>query len=327
MKCIKNSVAGKINMLTIAIPTYKRHSLLMETVKSAASQITKFNYQIIICDNDHETSQTFIDEIIKIAPDKISYIINETNIGMFGNWNKCMSVCDTTFFTILSDDDILTPNFVEATLSVLKINSDIKVLAVETEVFGSKKANSFNKVVKIRTMVDLFFAKKRSTRLYLLNLEHYLVGIPHFGSLGIVINSETIRDGLKFDENFYPISDIVFTTKLQQNYGCYFLKLPLAKYRIHESESSNPKTISSTIEKTIQFKKDVILGSEISSKHVAKIYLNLLKLKYKLTLYNFWNQEDTKNIYSLARTALSKLVAASVLICRIWILSRKWLKL
>lgn len=313
-------------MLTIAIPTYKRHKLLRETVKAAASQITNLDYKIIVCDNDHETSKTFVDDIVSIAPDKISYIINDVNIGMFGNWNKCMSVCDTKYFTILSDDDILKPKFVETTLNVLRANPDIKVLAVETEVFGSQKATSFNRIVKLRTMIDLIFANKRSRGLYLLNVEHYLVGIPHFGSLGIVIDSQIIRDGFQFDEDFYPISDIVFTTNLHQRYGCYFLKLPLARYRIHDSESSNRKTISATIEKTVEFKKDFVLGDQITSKRVAKIYLMLLKQKYNMTLYKFWGEEGSVSRYPVTGKFAVKLVSAIVFVCRIWILLRKRLK-
>ena len=286
-------------MLTIAIPTYKRFDMLKLSVASAVNQNTKHNYKIKVFDNSPSTTDEDILKITSLAPNKIEYHKNKTNLGMYGNWNKCISNSFTKYVTILNDDDLLDENFVECVLSILIKYKFINVLSVGTKLFGSVKARNYSKIVSFRKKLDLLFSKKIKNNLYLLNLNHYFVGIPHFGSLGVVLHREAIDQNLTYDSNKYPISDIIYTTNLQKKYGCYFLDQILTFYRIHNNESSNLQTIQETISKTILYKESLLIDFK-DILFLRILYLKLLKLNYKNSLYAFWDISKKANtLYKL----------------------------
>jgi glycosyltransferase involved in cell wall biosynthesis len=95
------------NRLTITIPVYERKDFFLDALNSALNQTVKC--EILVIDNC--SSHDFFK---KICEEKgVNYIKNDTNIGLFPNWNKCMNTALTEFAVILQDDNILEPDFVK----------------------------------------------------------------------------------------------------------------------------------------------------------------------------------------------------------------------
>jgi glycosyltransferase involved in cell wall biosynthesis len=111
----------QINQLvTIAIPTYKRLNYLKEAVSSALAQ-TYPNIEVLI---GQDPSQDGLDESIRdwceklVAREpKVRYQYNSHNLGLAGNWNACADSAKGEYIVIIGDDDRLLPNFVENLLN------------------------------------------------------------------------------------------------------------------------------------------------------------------------------------------------------------------
>lgn len=118
--------------VTIAIPTYKRIELLKEALESALKQEQVENYEIIIVDNDDNFENK---ECLKLVESfnshRVKYYKNEKNIGMFGNWNRCIELANGKYITLLNDDDWLEKNFL---YEVMKIKQDKKAIYTETNI-------------------------------------------------------------------------------------------------------------------------------------------------------------------------------------------------
>lgn len=72
------------------IPTYKRMSLLDKAIHSVTNQMTNYNYEIVVVDNNPDTPICEIEMLLRKYSNNLSYYKNEENIGMFGNWNRCV---------------------------------------------------------------------------------------------------------------------------------------------------------------------------------------------------------------------------------------------
>ncbi len=103
----------KTEKLTIAIPVFNRTDFFNESLRSALNQTV--SCKVIVVDNASNTSY-FKDTCDEFGVD---YYRNGSNIGMFGNWNKCVHLAKTEYILILGDDDILKVNYVEEFVKAL----------------------------------------------------------------------------------------------------------------------------------------------------------------------------------------------------------------
>ena len=113
MKDSKKEVAKKVNAIsgiTTILPTYKRPALLKRAIDSVRSQTWK-NIVIVVRDNcSEDTTESCVLDVVNIDS-RIKYIKNNTNIGAIDNIKLGLKSVETEFFSILSDDDFLEPEF------------------------------------------------------------------------------------------------------------------------------------------------------------------------------------------------------------------------
>jgi len=104
-------------LVSIAIPTYNRaDQYLSVAVKSAIAQ-TYENLEIIVSDN---CSSDHTSDLVRTFDDnRIKYIRHEENIGANNNFNYCLNNSSGKYFMLLSDDDLIAPEFVERCVSAI----------------------------------------------------------------------------------------------------------------------------------------------------------------------------------------------------------------
>lgn len=108
-------------LLTIAIPTYRRHDLLHEAVRSALEQDLDQPFEVVVVDNDpasngHELLLAALPQALRA---NFRYLRNRENLGMYGNTNRCVEVAKGEWLSILHDDDLLDPSFAREMLGEL----------------------------------------------------------------------------------------------------------------------------------------------------------------------------------------------------------------
>ncbi|MEI2579602.1 glycosyltransferase family A protein [Scytonema sp. PRP1] len=64
---------------------------------------------------------------------KITYVRNNANIGIFGNWQRTIEINSSSYLSILSDDDILLPNFIRESVLGLDNHPHAGLSAAQAE--------------------------------------------------------------------------------------------------------------------------------------------------------------------------------------------------
>jgi glycosyltransferase involved in cell wall biosynthesis len=95
--------------ITIAIPSYNKEKYIERCLKSVLAQ-KEFIKEIIVIDNC-SADKTF--EIAKKYEPNVKCILNSSNIGMTGNWNRCIELCQSDLLFILHADDELLPGAIQ----------------------------------------------------------------------------------------------------------------------------------------------------------------------------------------------------------------------
>lgn len=237
-------IKGRLNkkpQVSIMIPTFKRPKMLLEAVSSACLQRTKINYEIIIIDNDpSEIEGRQIESLIRSLNDKrISLYRNNQNIGLFGNWNRCIKLANAEWLTILNDDDLLNPNWLESMYSFINKKLNIAALGCSVAAYGKNDyfLRYINNLIEFGLFQQVKFLKEKD----------YFISCPHSGSLGILINKKKAIQIGGFDPEFYPCADYLFFSRLCVKYNVVIIRKTLALYRKYWSaDSKSEKNLSGT---------------------------------------------------------------------------------
>lgn len=154
-------------LVSIAIPVYKSE-FLSETIESALNQSYK-NIELLIV---NDCSPQNIDSIVQRYMDdpRLHYYKNEKNIGSkdpAANWNKCLSYAKGEFFSLLCDDDVYAPTFIEKMLCLANKYAETNVFRARVKLVDNKGAlkNLFPSAPEWESAVDYMWAIVSSYRL------------------------------------------------------------------------------------------------------------------------------------------------------------------
>jgi glycosyltransferase involved in cell wall biosynthesis len=214
--------------ITIAIPTYKRPELLKLALDSALNQTDYSDFEVVIVDNDPERDCE-TERLLKTYTDKrLCYYKNAENIGMFGNWNRCIELSRGEYLTILNDDDLLSNNYLSTVLVFKDKLKKIDALFVGINVLWESTLKGD----------DLLIVKEKENKCRKIFPINFLFGNINPGSLGVFFRKETLIKIGGFDDVFYPISDYVFFLNYVAKFKeVYYISNRLAYYRLSVNES------------------------------------------------------------------------------------------
>ena len=107
--------------ISVCIPVFNGVNFIKESIDSVLNQTIK-NFELIIVDNCSADSTI---EIVEAYNDpRIKLFRNEKNLGLFGNWNKCIEVSNGVYIVILPHDDLIESTMIEKLSTKLSENKE-----------------------------------------------------------------------------------------------------------------------------------------------------------------------------------------------------------
>jgi glycosyltransferase involved in cell wall biosynthesis len=103
--------------IDIVIPFYGDPKLFREAVESVLAQSDP-DWHLTVVD-DVYTDRAPGEWLVGLADRRITYIRNETNLGVNGNFDKCAQLASADIASIIGCDDALLPNYVARVRSML----------------------------------------------------------------------------------------------------------------------------------------------------------------------------------------------------------------
>jgi glycosyltransferase involved in cell wall biosynthesis len=239
------------------IPTFQRPDLLRESLTSALAQITSLAFEVVVIDNGSEPEMSAeVDKVIaSFDTSNLRLFRNQTNIGMFGNWNRCIELARGEWLSILNDDDLLKTNFID---TIWKAKQGTAMVAANFEHFGQ----SLQSHPAIELFKPLYFYLRDVWRFrkgfHRVILSDVLRTHPMQGSLGVLMNKAVaVRLG-GYNESCWPSSDYVFTVRYWIEDDVILLPNKLAAYRWQENASLNTKTLEGWLPKNFLMRNELI---------------------------------------------------------------------
>jgi glycosyltransferase involved in cell wall biosynthesis len=146
----KNLIAVSNNLsviLTIAIPTYNRHTQLKNTLANLIPQLTNKCFLIVI-DNasDIPIEVTTLDLFADLDETNYKLFRNKSNIGADSNIMRCFEYCETDWLWTLGDDDDISSDAIQTILADIKRYND----AINIHYYSPNKLHPCRNDIKIQ---------------------------------------------------------------------------------------------------------------------------------------------------------------------------------
>jgi len=248
---IFDSTVGDEYLLTIAIPTFNRFDLLKEALASVFRQQLPFPVEVLVVDNCPDTIGFAKELVMEFKTQHFRYVVNDENLGMFGNWNQCLLLSRGRYMMILNDDDLLKSNFSNilpeyigdglidgGIISFLDDVLDQRNPAIKrTAPIWLKAARTFKSIAKEKIFRARTVSQILRTDLFFKNYIH--------GTLGVVFDRQNAILLGGFNADTYPVADWDFWLRWASECGpIKRVNHSVAVYRIKENESLNPETLA-----------------------------------------------------------------------------------
>lgn len=242
-------------LVSVCIPAYNNAAYIKETIDSILSQ-TYENLELVICDDNSKDNTAKVIEGIK--DERIKFYKNEKNLGMSGNWNRCLSKCSGEFIKLICADDMLSKSCLEREVKALLEHPSAVLAESDTRLFDlNGKPKGFYKRYRTSGLTD--GRKIARAGLFVKN---------YFGApLANTFRKSVLKDAGGFDPWYTYILDYDFWVKLACMGDVYIIHEPLNYFRVR-NDSNTGEVMAG--DKTDDYVKEHI--------HLLKKYRNELSL-------------------------------------------------
>jgi glycosyltransferase involved in cell wall biosynthesis len=214
--------------VTVAIPTRNRMSLLMRAIDSVLAQSYQ-DFELLIIDNASTDATTSIPAVVR--DQRLRYVRNPEDLGIIGNWNRCIDLASGEFLAIFHDDDVMYPTLIEKSVNALeshptvgftfpilrRVGLDGRFLNLWCEGYGASGLISGIRYLELTLEKERCISMAPS--MVFRKAVHDTVGM--------------YRQGYGFNS-----FDLYLFVQIALNYDAYFIDEVLFDYSIHEQQMS-----------------------------------------------------------------------------------------
>jgi glycosyltransferase involved in cell wall biosynthesis len=120
--------ASSMPLVSICIPVYNGADYLTCALQSACGQ-TYLKTEIIVVDNASTDETHAIAANFAVRDPRVRIVRNDDNLGMVGNWNRCLELAQGEWIKFLCHDDLLASDCLERMLQANTANNDVVICA------------------------------------------------------------------------------------------------------------------------------------------------------------------------------------------------------
>jgi glycosyltransferase involved in cell wall biosynthesis len=232
-----NTVAPRIS---VCIPTYNGEKFLRECIESVLEQTFR-DFEVVVVDDCSSDGTVAIVNEYAAGDPRIRVIRNEQNLGLVGNWNRCVELARGEWIKFVFQDDLLMPACLERMLQASCGHAGLISCRRKLIFEEGTTARSREWYLQHASMVDNLFSTEHVVspeRCQDLAVKH--PGSNLFGEPTAVMLHRTVfpRFGL-FNATLIMSCDLEYWTRVAINTGAICVPEELASFRVHQASASS----------------------------------------------------------------------------------------
>jgi glycosyltransferase involved in cell wall biosynthesis len=215
--------------ISVCIPCYNGATFLGRTIQSLLDQ-TFTDFSVVVIDD--KSTDNSVSIIERFADPRIQLSVNDSNLGIIGNWSKVLSCAQGRYVKLLCGDDVLYPECLARQVEALETHSNAGVvLAVcNREVIDAQDRVIFRRGFPFKAGINNGLQLIRSSVRWGSNL----IGEPAVG----LFRREALSSTKLFENSNPYLVDLTLWAELLRNGNAFVDKDYLAGFRISGGATS-----------------------------------------------------------------------------------------
>jgi len=239
--------------VSVCVPTYNGKPYLQECLDSILAQ--SFEHFELIAVDDGSSDETH-DVLLDYAKrdERIKVWQNSINLGLVGNWKRCIELASGDWLKFVFQDDFIHPRCLEELLKVATRDVPIVVCRrniqfddVSAETITGYQGSLARSESVLFSDGDYCPAEKfREATIQYLGLN--FVGEP----TTVLLHRDVFNKFGEFNSGLIQLCDFEYWVRVAMNTGLRVVREPLATFRVHD------RSVSATNEKLRNFRSEVL---------------------------------------------------------------------
>lgn len=278
--------------ISICIPVYNGAAYLRECLDSCFSQ-DYANFEVLVCDDGSSDGSLELIQTYQNKFPQLRFYKNEKNLGLVGNWNRCVELAKGEWIKFVFQDDYIRKDC---------LSEFVKQIKPDTQLLVSKRHFVLpdNADVEIKTYYSSTVRTLENTcgtKAFYPAKEISGAAMKHIGMNFIAEPSLSLfrKSALNTVGAFQPllkqICDLEFMLRLASCFGVSYIAEDLCFFRIHKASTTNTNVSTNYFE--LRFIEPVLFswlllysdGFESLRKHLSSVQKTKLHLYFRLKCY------------------------------------------
>jgi glycosyltransferase involved in cell wall biosynthesis len=230
-------------LVSVCIPTYNGLQYLKECIDSAIGQ-TYSNIEIVICDDCSTDGTWDLVNTYAAKDNRIKAFRNDKNLGLVGNWNKCIGLVKGEWIKFLFQDDYLDTDciaeMVQGILEGDKLVTSGRRLIFDPGLDEKVKEYSLSQTLTferlgINSSVPVNITAERISEFAVDNICMNFIGEPTV----IMFRKDCVADVGYFNADISQLCDLEYFLRIASKYGLKYIPRQLTWFRVHRQSTSS----------------------------------------------------------------------------------------
>jgi hypothetical protein len=211
--------------VSVCIPTYNYARYLPRAIESVLAQ-TYGDFELIVSDN--ASTDDTQEVLARFSDHRIKTFRNERNLGLFGNFSRCLELAGADMVKFVCADDWLDPAYLARTVPLMQSHEEIGLLTTDG-FFVDEQGRTFALTTPefdggpVVRAADALRAQAGSLN---------VIGMPS----SVLLRRAAVEAAGGFDDRFAPASDVHLWLKLMSRWDVGWIAEPLCYLRVHTSK-------------------------------------------------------------------------------------------
>jgi glycosyltransferase involved in cell wall biosynthesis len=224
--------------ISVCVPTYNGANFLGECLDSILSQ-TFTDFELVIIDDRSSDNTVDIAKEYAAKDSRIEVAINPRNLGLVGNWNRCLEIAKGEWIKFVFQDDLLAHECLEKMMAATVFGKPI-IYCDRNFIFEDRTPETTKQEYLSHLSVQHVFGDtlEISARQYAeLTLKN--IGVNFIGEPTSTIFHRSVFDRFgSFNPHLIMICDFEFYTRIAIHTGIVRVPEDLAQFRVHGRAAS-----------------------------------------------------------------------------------------